>query len=93
MRRLFTDDDVEQAVTVPPLDTRAYFRGECIRRFPEAIAAASWDSVVFDIPGREALLRVPLIDPLRGTRDHVQALLDGSPDAERLIGSLAADAG
>ena len=93
MRRLFTDDDVEQAVTDPPRDTRAYFRGECIRRFPEAIAAASWDSVVFDIPGRETLLRVPLIDPLRGTRDHVQALLDSSADAERLIGSLAADAG
>lgn len=93
MRRLFTDDDVQQAMTNPPGDTRAYFRGECIRRFPESIAAASWDSVVFDIPGREALMRVPLIDPLRGTRQHVQALLDSSADAERLIESLAADAG
>lgn len=93
LRRLFTDAEVSWAMTNPPSDTRAYFRGECIRRYPESVAAASWDSVVFDLPGREALLRVPLIDPLRGTQEHVQALLESSADAERLIGSLAADAG
>lgn len=93
MRRLFTDDQVRAAMTDPPRDTRAYFRGECIRRFPESIAAASWDSVVFDIPGRESLQRVPLLDPLRGTHEHVHALLESSADAERLLGSLAANAG
>ena len=51
LRRMFTDDEVARAVDAPPEDTRAYFRGECIRRYPDAIAAASWDSVVFDVPG------------------------------------------
>lgn len=79
---------VEAAMSEPPSDTRAYFRGECLRRYPEAIAAASWDSVVFDIPESEQLLRVPTMEPMRGTREHVGALLDSSSDAGALIASL-----
>jgi proteasome accessory factor PafA2 len=90
LRRMFSDEQVEHAVTTPPTDTRAFFRGECIRRYSESIAAASWDSVVFDVPGRDALLRVPTLEPLRGTRDHVGALLDASPDVTTLIERLSA---
>jgi proteasome accessory factor A len=89
LRRMFTDEEVERAVTEAPEDTRAWFRGECMRRYPESIAAASWDSVVLDVPGREALLRVPTMDPLRGTRAHVEALLDSSPDVTALVQHLA----
>lgn len=91
LRRMFTDDEVARAVDAAPDDTRAYFRGECIRRYPNAIAAASWDSVVFDVPGRESLLRVPTLDPLRGTRAHVSSLLDASPDVATLIDRLTPD--
>jgi proteasome accessory factor A len=91
LRRMFTDDEVARAVDAAPEDTRAYFRGECIRRYPNAIAAASWDSVVFDVPGRESLLRVPTLDPLRGTRAHVSSLLDASPDVATLIDRLTPD--
>ncbi len=89
LRRLFTDEQVNRAVDQAPVDTRAYFRGECIRRFPDAVAAASWDSVVFDVPGHESLLRVPTLEPLRGTREHVGALLDASPDVVALIDGLS----
>ena len=89
LRRLFSDDEVAHAVDHAPEDTRAWFRGECMRRYPDAVAAASWDSVVFDVPGRESLLRVPTLEPLRGTRAHVEALLDASPDAASLIDRLA----
>ena len=34
-----------------PPDTRAWFRGQCLRRFPDAVVAASWDSVIFDVAG------------------------------------------
>ena len=88
LERLVTDDEVEEAVTQPPADTRAYFRGECLRRYPEAVAAASWDSVVFDIPSSDQLLRVPTMEPLRGTREHVGHLLDGAADAGALIAAL-----
>ena len=90
LTRLFTDDEVHRAMTNPPLDTRAYFRGECLRRYPDQVAAASWDSVVFDIPGQESLLRVPTLEPLRGTREHVGALLDASPTPQELLAALSA---
>ena len=89
---LVDDAAVESAVTTPPEDTRAWFRGECIRRFPQSVVSASWDSLVFDIPGRQALQRLPLPEPLRGTRAHVGALLDASPDIASLLRDLVLEA-
>ncbi len=86
--RLTTDEEVARAVTTPPEDTRAWFRGECLRRYPDQVAAASWDSVIFDVPGHDALQRVPTLEPLRGTRAHVGALLDRSPTARDLLDAL-----
>jgi len=86
--RMFSDEEVDRARLEPPTDTRAYFRGECMRRYPEAIAAASWDSVVFDIPDRQTLLRVPTVEPTRGTKDHVGHLFEAAPDAGSLIDAL-----
>jgi proteasome accessory factor A len=71
----------------PPEDTRAYFRGRCIEKYPDAIAAASWDSMIFDT-GREALQRVPMREPLKGTRAHVEDLLEQSPDPATLVDLL-----
>jgi proteasome accessory factor A len=87
VERLTTDEEVERAVMEPPEDTRAYFRGRCISRYPEAIAAASWDSVIMDA-GRESLQRVPMREPLRGTRAHVEELLEASATAGELIDRL-----
>lgn len=87
LQRLFTDEEVDKAVNFPPEDTRAYFRGECIRRFPESIAAASWDSVVFDT-GAETLLRVPTLEPLRGSKLTTENILNASPTAADLLDAL-----
>ena len=87
VERLTTDDQVDLAVMEPPDDTRAYFRGRCIGRFPEAIAAASWDSLIVDA-GRDALQRIPMREPLRGTRAHVQELLDACDSAAELVDKL-----
>ena len=88
MTRLLDEQDVVSAMTNPPEDTRAYFRGRCLRQYPEAIAAASWDSVIFDIPGRDSLQRVPTLEPLRGTRAHVGGLLDRCQTAAELVTAL-----
>ncbi|MGY1722316.1 depupylase/deamidase Dop [Blastococcus sp. SYSU DS0533] len=87
MKRLLTDDEVSRAMVTPPSDTRAFFRGECLRRFPAQIAAASWDSVVFDL-GRENLVRIPTMEPLRGTREHVGALFEASATAQELVDTI-----
>ena len=88
MERLLDDAAVEKAMHDPPEDTRAYFRGRCLEKYAEHVAAASWDSVIFDLPGRESLQRVPTIDPLRGSRAHVGALLDRCDTAEQLFSAL-----
>jgi proteasome accessory factor PafA2 len=87
MRTLINPDDAISAMTQPPIDTRAYFRGECLRRYPDAVAAASWDSVIFDI-GQQSLVRVPTLEPLRGSRAHVQDLLDRCTTAQALVNEL-----
>jgi proteasome accessory factor A len=87
VERLTTDDEVDRAVMEPPQDTRAYFRGRCIAKYPDAIAAASWDSLILDT-GQDALQRIPMKEPLRGTRAHVEALLEASEDAAALVANL-----
>jgi len=85
---IMVERDIARAVDYPPEDTRAYFRGRCLQKYPEAVAAASWDSVIFDIPGRESLQRVPTLEPLRGTRAHVGGLLDRCETAAELVAAL-----
>jgi proteasome accessory factor PafA2 len=87
VERLVPDAEVEAAVMDPPEETRAYFRGQCIQKFPESIAAASWDSVIFDT-GQQALQRVPTREPLRGSREVVQQLLEESESAADLVDAL-----
>ena len=92
MELLLTEDEVQRAVDAPPEDTRAYFRGRCLDKYADSVAAASWDSVIFDLPGHDSLQRVPTLEPLRGTREHVGALLDRSnqkaaiTEAMRVVG-------
>jgi proteasome accessory factor A len=88
MKRLVDDQVVEHAMHEPPEDTRAYFRGRCLSKYADNIAAASWDSVIFDLPGHESLQRVPTIDPLRGSKAHVGALLDRHDTALGLFEAL-----
>jgi proteasome accessory factor A len=89
--RIVDEAEVLNAVEHPPTNTRAFFRGECMRRYPEAVAAASWDSVVFDLDGHESLLRVPTLEPTRGTKEHVGDLLDSCSSAEALVAALMAE--
>ncbi|MDF9717411.1 proteasome accessory factor PafA2 [Nocardioides sp. ChNu-99] len=88
IERLLTDEQVAEAVHEPPEETRAYFRGRCLAKFGASVAAASWDSVILDLPGRESLQRIPTVDPLRGTRAHVGRLLDECASAEELFAAL-----
>jgi proteasome accessory factor PafA2 len=88
--RMLGDDEVRRAVTEPPDDTRAYFRGRCLAQYADRIAAASWDSVIFDLPGRDSLQRIPTMEPSRGTRQHVGELLDRCRTAEELFAAITA---
>ncbi len=89
LETLFAPEAVDLAATEPPRDTRAYFRGKCLQRFPAAIAAANWDSVVFDL-GTDPLRRVPMLEPLKGTAEMVDTLLEGCNSPAELLARLGA---
>ncbi|WP_436788206.1 depupylase/deamidase Dop [Yinghuangia sp. YIM S10712] len=86
--RIATETEVQRAAHLPPEDTRAYFRGRCLEQYADEVAAASWDSVIFDVPGHDSLQRVPTLEPLRGTKAHVKELLDRCRTAEELVAAL-----
>src|SRR5690606_21321272 len=83
MMRLVSEEEVQEAILTPPEDTRACFRGRWLERCPGEDAAASWDSVIFDL-GRESLVRLPTLEPLRGTKAHVGELVEVSESAQEL---------
>src|SRR5690242_15800377 len=87
MATLFSEDEIRRAMVEPPEDTRAYFRGRCLAQYAAEVVAASWDSVIFDV-GRESLVRVPMMEPERGTRKHVGALFDRCPSAKDLLEAI-----
>ena len=89
LERMVDDGRIEEAITEPPDDTRAYFRGKCLQRWSNEIVAANWDSLVFDI-GDDPLRRVPMMEPTRGTREHVGPLLDAAGSAADLLDRLQA---
>jgi proteasome accessory factor A len=84
MKTLLEDEQTRRAMVDPPEDTRAYFRGRCLAQYASEVVAASWDSVIFDV-GRESLVRVPMMEPERGTRKHVGALFDRCASAKDLL--------
>lgn len=86
---LVTADQIEHAIGKAPTDTRAYFRGECLRRYGAAVNSANWDAVIFDIPGHSHLQRVPISDPYRGSAAYCAELLDEHPDPSDLLAALA----
>lgn len=92
MHRLVTDESIAAAVTVPPSDTRAYFRGRCIQQFGAHVVGASWDSVIFELPRLRRLQRVSTKEPLRGTKAMTAALFDGNSDLADFLEQLLAEA-
>ncbi|MDN5789382.1 MAG: proteasome accessory factor PafA2 [Micrococcales bacterium] len=91
-RELVAPEEIRAARDTPPEDTRAWFRGRCVSRFSPAVVSASWDSVVFEVPGRSSLQRVPILEPERGTREQVGILIDESADVSTLLTGLAGPA-
>jgi proteasome accessory factor A len=87
MEQLLDPESVVEATTEPPESTRAYFRGKCLQRWSSSIAAANWDSLVFDL-GSDPLRRVPMMEPLRGTKAHVEELLSTVSSPAELLEKL-----
>ena len=86
--KIVSTEEVALAVENPPNETRAFFRGKCLQKWPENVLVANWDSIVFDI-GDKNLRRVPMMEPLRGTSQHVGDLIDSCETVIELIESIS----
>ncbi len=86
-RRVLTDEEIVRSMEEPPEDTRAYFRGQCLRKFKQQIFGVNWDSISFNL-GDGPIKRILMEEPTRGTKQHVQHLLDRSETAEDLVANI-----
>jgi proteasome accessory factor A len=87
--RVVTDEEITTAIRRPPEDTRAYFRGECLRRYGPAVFGVNWDSISFSVDD-EPIKRILMAEPLKGSKAHVEELLANSPTAADLVRNLRA---
>jgi len=89
VERVVDDEEIALAVHNPPEDTRAYFRGQCLKRFSSQVFGVNWDSISFGV-GDEPIKRVMMAEPLKGTKAHVEQLFEESTDAAELVKRLRA---
>ena len=73
--QIVSDEQRQRGVMEPPDSTRAFFRGKCLERWPDQVISANWDSMVFEVD-KGPLRRVPMMEPMRGSKELVGHLFD-----------------
>ena len=86
MRTLVDEEAIRRAVTVPPEDSRAWFRGKVSEKFGEAIIASSWQSVLFAVGDQPIRFPMDEVDGL--TRAEVGELIERAETVESLLKGL-----
>ena len=68
-------EEIVEAIAHPPTDTRAYFRGTCLKKFASEIHSVSWNSIVFSTVD-SSLNKIFMDRPHFGSKALVGDLLD-----------------
>ena len=84
---MFDDETVANAVRRPPETTRAFFRGRVVEKWFDQVVNANWDSIVFDVANRP-LQKLFMNEPLRGTRELTESIINSSSSIEELLALL-----
>ena len=84
--RICDDDEIGRYVDHAPEDTRAYFRSRCIQKYAREIFLLNWEVIGFD--HGEVHRMVPLLNPLKGTREQFEDLFAHAGDSSALIAAL-----
>ena len=87
VERIVTDEEIQHAVYNAPQDTRAFFRGECLKRYPGEVFGVNWDSISFGLED-ESIKRIMMAEPLKGSSEIVGELLDRSETAAALLDNM-----
>lgn len=70
---LFAHEQIRMAVSTPPSDTRAYMRGQLVKRYSDQISSMNWDAVSFanaDALGDKSL-RLDMTNPMMYNKHQV----------------------
>ncbi len=87
IERLTHDEEIQRALKTAPSQTRAYFRGACLQRFPQHVYGMSWTSVLLEASDL-TIKRIPLMDPYRGTQSLTQELFQDIDSVDQLLSRL-----
>lgn len=87
MERVVTDEQIQNAIHTPPLNTRAYFRGKSLDKFEDAIKTVQWDSITFDIKGKPVTVNMNSLANPEIAQKYNEAL-DLSPNPQILVEKL-----
>ncbi len=88
MERLTHDEEIQRARQAAPAQTRAFFRGACLKQFAQQVYGMSWTSVLLESSdGR--IKRIPLMDPHRGTQSLTQELFQDIDSVDQLVSRLS----
>ncbi|MFM8211859.1 MAG: proteasome accessory factor PafA2 family protein, partial [Actinomycetes bacterium] len=89
VHKFFDDKEVKSCEKNPPETTRAYFRANMLKKFPQFISAASWDNVILDLDPNKSLLRIPTTDPYGFNFDSHSAILNQASSIQELVSVLS----
>jgi Pup amidohydrolase len=84
--RLLDEKEIGYFVDHAPEDTRAYFRSRCIQKFAREVFLLNWEVVGFDHGDVHRM--VPLLNPLKGTREQFETIFSEAKDSTELIRRL-----
>lgn len=89
METLYSQEQIAAAVSEPPADTRAFLRGKVLQHYADHVIAANWDALSLSMPGARRVRRIPLPEPLRGTRAEVGQLFEAELEISQFLSELA----
>lgn len=87
VERILTDREIELAVEEPPVDTRAYLRGMCLKKFRNQVFSVNWDSLAFSLEQGE-IRRITLEDPFQGTKAQIAEAMEAATSVTEFVATL-----
>jgi proteasome accessory factor A len=87
--RVCDEKEIAYFVDHAPDDTRAWFRSRCLQKYARDVFLLNWEVVGFDHGDVHRM--VPLLNPLKGTREQFEALFAAAADSTELVARLEDD--
>jgi proteasome accessory factor PafA2 len=78
-----TGKEIECFVNHAPEDTRAYFRSRCLQKYSREVFLINWEVVGFDQGDTHRM--VPLLNPLKGTREQFEKIFEKAGNSLELV--------